>query len=374
MTHSPTTRVPVGFRFHPTDEELVGYYLPKKVAAKQIDLDLIKELDLYKLEPWDLQDLCKTPDTNEKHADYYFFSRKDKKYPTGNRANRATTAGFWKATGRDKPICTKVQQLIGMRKTLVFYEGRAPHGNKTDWIMHEFRLDDGPRMPAHDDGGWVVCRVFKKTKNFKMKSDERAASFEGQFGMMPEIMSSPEILSGAGSSYPVPNNPLVHCKQETNLVTSYNVSCHDSFNAHLAQLAGMSQLEAGNHAMPLSAAGFKGLVQGRNVTRKDTGGFFSEQYALENDHNSPSFFTAAARCNENNNPAEDTGLPALDDWGTLCESTAGKADLRFPTTARGDQSLGDVHILLQLKRQISDLYSSNCEQLDPWNFNQMYQK
>jgi hypothetical protein len=47
--------VPVGFRFHPTDEELVGYYLPKKVAAKPIDLDLIRELDLYKLEPWDLQ-------------------------------------------------------------------------------------------------------------------------------------------------------------------------------------------------------------------------------------------------------------------------------------------------------------------------------
>jgi hypothetical protein len=150
MSHSPpATRVPVGFRFHPTDEELVGYYLPKKVAAKPIDLDLIRELDLYKLEPWDLQEQCKIPDANEKQTDYYFFSRKDKKYPTGNRANRATTAGFWKATGRDKAIWTKVQQLIGMRKTLVFYEGRAPHGNKTDWIMHEFRLDDGPGMPAH---------------------------------------------------------------------------------------------------------------------------------------------------------------------------------------------------------------------------------
>jgi hypothetical protein len=56
MTHSSSpTRVPVGFRFHPTDEELVGYYLPRKVAAKHIDLDLIRELDLYKLEPWDLQ-------------------------------------------------------------------------------------------------------------------------------------------------------------------------------------------------------------------------------------------------------------------------------------------------------------------------------
>lgn len=47
-------RVPVGFRFHPTDEELVGYYLPNKVAATSIDLDPIRYLDLCKLEPWEL--------------------------------------------------------------------------------------------------------------------------------------------------------------------------------------------------------------------------------------------------------------------------------------------------------------------------------
>lgn len=47
--------VPPGFRFHPTDEELVGYYLRKKVAAKKIDLDVIRDIDLYRIEPWDLQ-------------------------------------------------------------------------------------------------------------------------------------------------------------------------------------------------------------------------------------------------------------------------------------------------------------------------------
>ena len=49
------SHVPPGFRFHPTDEELVGYYLRKKVASKRIDLDVIKDVDLYKIEPWDLQ-------------------------------------------------------------------------------------------------------------------------------------------------------------------------------------------------------------------------------------------------------------------------------------------------------------------------------
>lgn len=52
------TNVPPGFRFHPTDEELVDYYLRKKVASKRIDLDVIKDVDLYRIEPWDLQGIA----------------------------------------------------------------------------------------------------------------------------------------------------------------------------------------------------------------------------------------------------------------------------------------------------------------------------
>ena len=51
--------VPPGFRFHPTDEELVGYYLRKKVASQNIDLDVIRDIDLYRIEPWDLQGISK---------------------------------------------------------------------------------------------------------------------------------------------------------------------------------------------------------------------------------------------------------------------------------------------------------------------------
>lgn len=43
-----------GFRFHPTDEELVGFYLKRKIQEKPIPLQLIKPLDIYKHDPWDL--------------------------------------------------------------------------------------------------------------------------------------------------------------------------------------------------------------------------------------------------------------------------------------------------------------------------------
>ena len=47
--------VPPGFRFHPTEEELVGYYLTRKVSSQKIDLGVITDIDLYRIEPWDLQ-------------------------------------------------------------------------------------------------------------------------------------------------------------------------------------------------------------------------------------------------------------------------------------------------------------------------------
>ncbi|KAK7275433.1 hypothetical protein RIF29_16550 [Crotalaria pallida] len=181
------SQVPPGFRFHPTEEELLQYYLRKKVSYEKIDLDVIRDVDLNKLEPWDIQEKCKIGTTPQN--DWYFFSHKDKKYPTGTRTNRATAAGFWKATGRDKVIYSNGKR-IGMRKTLVFYKGRAPHGQKSDWIMHEYRLDDNNTNDTTivsnvmGDGGqeegWVVCRIFKKKNHLKTLDSPLASSISGE--------------------------------------------------------------------------------------------------------------------------------------------------------------------------------------------------
>lgn len=46
--------LPPGFRFHPTDEELITYYLTRKVADLSFSSKAIVDVDLNKCEPWDL--------------------------------------------------------------------------------------------------------------------------------------------------------------------------------------------------------------------------------------------------------------------------------------------------------------------------------
>ncbi|KAL2348134.1 hypothetical protein Fmac_002134 [Flemingia macrophylla] len=213
------SHVPPGFRFHPTDEELVDYYLRKRVASKRIDLEVIKDVDLYKIEPWDLQELCKIGSDEE--SEWYFFSHKDKKYPTGTRTNRATKAGFWKATGRDKAIYSSSRHcLIGLRKTLVFYKGRAPNGHKSDWIMHEYRLETSQHGTPQEEG-WVVCRAFKKRMKTgrKMGEYESPCWYDDQFSFMQEL-ESPRRNSHHFASYT--------CKQELELQQNYIIA-HDAF-------------------------------------------------------------------------------------------------------------------------------------------------
>ncbi|KAA8546429.1 hypothetical protein F0562_002832 [Nyssa sinensis] len=153
-------QLPPGFRFHPTDEELVMHYLCRKCASQPIFVPIIAEIDLYKYDPWDLPGLALYGE-----KEWYFFSPRDRKYPNGSRPNRAAGSGYWKATGADKPIGHP--KPVGIKKALVFYAGKAPKGEKTNWIMHEYRLADVDRSARKKNNSlrlddWVLCRIYNK--------------------------------------------------------------------------------------------------------------------------------------------------------------------------------------------------------------------
>ncbi|KAI3980670.1 hypothetical protein MKX01_025235 [Papaver californicum] len=151
--------LPPGFRFHPTDEELITFYLASKVFSGSFCGIEIAEVDLNRCEPWELPEIAKMGE-----REWYFFSLRDRKYPTGLRTNRATEAGYWKATGKDREVYSASNGgLLGMKKTLVFYRGRAPRGEKTKWVMHEYRLDGNfSYRHASSKEEWVICRIVHK--------------------------------------------------------------------------------------------------------------------------------------------------------------------------------------------------------------------
>lgn len=188
------TSLPPGFRFHPTDVELTVYYLKRKLLGKHLRCNAITEIDLYKFAPWDLPGtgteqvhlflynwepegshrciICFTCSIGSPACFYlavdimccdgllslvlllaekaslesndlvwYFFCPRDRKYSSGLRTNRSTGVGYWKATGKDRPVVYN-SRTVGMKRTLVFHLGKPPRGDRTDWVMYEYRLED----------------------------------------------------------------------------------------------------------------------------------------------------------------------------------------------------------------------------------------
>ncbi|XP_042463250.1 NAC domain-containing protein 21/22-like isoform X2 [Zingiber officinale] len=185
-------QLPPGFRFHPRDDELICDYLALKLTGNNIrsfnGCPMMVDVDLNMCEPWDLPAIACVGG-----KEWYFFNLRDRKYATGQRTNRATMSGYWKATGKDRSV-TRQNVHVGMRKTLVFYQGRAPKGKKTNWVMHEYRMEDSAVAATQkifsfqDD--WVLCRVFYKSREMPTKPSMETSQYDSGRRTLPPLVDN----------------------------------------------------------------------------------------------------------------------------------------------------------------------------------------
>uniref|UniRef100_M4EWX3 NAC domain-containing protein n=1 Tax=Brassica campestris TaxID=3711 RepID=M4EWX3_BRACM len=167
---------PVGYRFHPTDEEIVGDYVrPKNIESNTSRVDeVMNTVDIYEFDPWELPYKSRINSTDEV---WYFFGCKKDQQNRGERQSRRTKSGFWKKTGVTMDIMRKRgnREKIGEKRVFVFQYSKilgGPSKPKSDWVMHEhvatFLSPDSPNQTMMMMK-YTVCKVM-------FKGDERVLS------------------------------------------------------------------------------------------------------------------------------------------------------------------------------------------------------
>ncbi|GMY23548.1 NAC domain-containing protein 104-like isoform X1 [Fagus crenata] len=99
MGDNNNLNLPPGFRFYPTDEELVVHFLHRKATLLPCHPDVIPDLDLYPYDPWQLDGKALAEGNK-----WYFYSR------LTQNSNRITSNGYWKPMGIEEPVMTNTSK------------------------------------------------------------------------------------------------------------------------------------------------------------------------------------------------------------------------------------------------------------------------
>ncbi|XP_031254912.1 NAC domain-containing protein 86-like isoform X1 [Pistacia vera] len=147
----------VGLMYHLFRVKIITLLTEKRVHP-DLFVPEINEVDIYQFDPYDLPALSETKSDDQV---WYFFCEPHYKYANSKRAHRATGGGNWKITGRGCDVKDK-GRVIGKKRTLVFCRrGSTSKEIKTDWVMHEFYIEDSP----YYEKNFVVCYIEKTKKN-----------------------------------------------------------------------------------------------------------------------------------------------------------------------------------------------------------------
>ncbi|KAF3332040.1 NAC domain-containing protein 90-like protein [Carex littledalei] len=189
---------PPGYRFFPTEEELVGFYLQNKLENKrEEDMErVIPVVHVYSVDPWQLLDYTGVPSTDEGDQQWFFFCPRQERETQGGRPSRTTPSGYWKATGSPSAVYSSTNRPLGMKKSMVFYQGKAPIGTKSKWKLNEYRAyqEDGLQLRSE----FSLCRLYNSSglRHFDKRPLMNPTIVENQIGSNKK----PTIDVGVSSS------------------------------------------------------------------------------------------------------------------------------------------------------------------------------
>ncbi|XP_059637004.1 NAC domain-containing protein 55-like [Cornus florida] len=144
-------------RFYPSEAQLLCYHLSSKNADdRRFGCDLIREIDLYGHDPFDLpESSCFRFGRGGRKRYWYCYAARVLK----ERGRRRAGGGYWKSRGRVRDVYSGAGKVVvGTRRTFVFYLGNSPKtAKRTHLVMYEYTPID------HNQASFVLCRIFVKS-------------------------------------------------------------------------------------------------------------------------------------------------------------------------------------------------------------------
>ncbi|XP_042451369.1 NAC domain-containing protein 90-like [Zingiber officinale] len=189
--------LPLGYRFYPTEEELIGFFLQNKLENRRRDMELVVPVvDVYCFDPWQLPAMAGEACRGD-GVQWIFFCPRHQREAQGGRPTRTTPSGYWKATGSPNLVFSSANRALGVKRTMVFYRGRAPTGAKTEWKMNEYRAleqpsaDNAGAVPPRLRSEFSVCRVYTQSGSIRAFDRRPAAAAQGDEEEVAAAVTAP---------------------------------------------------------------------------------------------------------------------------------------------------------------------------------------
>ncbi|XP_068339160.1 putative NAC domain-containing protein 94 [Pyrus communis] len=162
--------MPLGFCFHPTDQELITFFLYNTALHTEYCENLIYEFDLFgNTPPWVVWQNVGGLGLDDQ--DLYFFCQLKTRSQT--RIKREIDAGGQWSESNSKPVKDlQNEKAIGKMKNLGYEKEGCEHDG--DWLLEEYSILPsvvaGAGHSDHEIGNVVLCRLKNNSRSGNKKN------------------------------------------------------------------------------------------------------------------------------------------------------------------------------------------------------------